>query len=76
VFINTKIAICVAVVIGAASAAVAKDQNTRRDQAEAASASSRMPIEPYGTDVEVQQCVASMLQVIDQLSIARSRGSW
>jgi len=73
VFIKTKIAICVAVVVGAASAAVAKEQNTRPDQAEAASASSRMPIEPYGTNAQVQQCVASMEARLNGRSILGSR---
>ena len=63
-FVNTKIAICVAVIIGAASAAVAKDQNTRRDQA---------ADEPYGTNAQVQQCVASMEARLNGRSILGSR---
>ena len=55
-FINTKIAICVVVVIGAASAAVAKDQTRAEIKPRLHRRSSRMPIEPYGTNAEVQQC--------------------
>jgi hypothetical protein len=36
VFTKTKITICVAIVVGAASAGFAKDQNSRRDRAEGA----------------------------------------
>jgi hypothetical protein len=71
---KAKIAICVAAVIaGAASAAVAKDQNMRRGQAAAALASARMPIEPYGTDAEVQQCVANMETSLRGRSVLGSR---
>ena len=59
-FNRTSIAIFVAVVVGAASAANAKGQDPRRDQAGAARVSSRMPIEPYGTGADIQRCVANM----------------
>jgi hypothetical protein len=68
---NTKLAIYIAVVVGAASTAVAKDQDARRNQAGAASLGGR--IEPYGTDAEVQQCVMKMEASLNGRSILGSR---
>jgi hypothetical protein len=73
VFTTIRIAMCVAAVIGVASTAVAKDQNMRRDRSVTASASGRVSIEPYGTDVEVQQCVANMQGSLSGRSILGSR---
>jgi len=73
VFTKTTFAIFLAVVIGATSAAIAKDQNARRDHLGAASAGRRIPIEPYGTDVEVQKCVMDMEAHLHGRSILGSR---